>query len=156
MCPDDRWKVRVAGGGDGFMVEDMFKDLKVSVDCDEGLCRDGDKPGSKRVPAKVDQICTMDDSNVTNELSVLYIEESKQRRETYKKRAAVREAFSPTYFARSLDALTRLALPLHWRRCTGRANPSSRRLPPASRISAGKQSTRVTVPVSVCEAGTRV
>lgn len=48
------------------MVEDMFKDLKVSVDCDEGLCRDGDKPGSRRVPAKIDQICTMDDSNVTN------------------------------------------------------------------------------------------
>ena len=58
--------MRVAGGGDGFMVEDMFKDLKVSVDCDEGLCRDGDKPGSRRVPAKIDQICTMDDSNVTN------------------------------------------------------------------------------------------
>ena len=68
--PGDRWKVRVAGGGDSFMVEDMFKDLKVSVDCDEGLCRDGDKPGSRRVPAKIDQICTMDDSNVTNELSI--------------------------------------------------------------------------------------
>ncbi len=66
MCLGGRWKVRVAGGGDGFMVEDMFKDLKVSVDCDEGLCRDGDKPGSRRVPAKIDQICTMDDSNVTN------------------------------------------------------------------------------------------
>ena len=70
MCLGDRWKVRVAGGGDSFMVEDMFKDLKVSVDCDEGLCRDGDKPGFRRVPAKIDQICTMDDSNVTNELSI--------------------------------------------------------------------------------------
>ena len=37
---------------------------QVAVECNKGLCRDGDKPGSMRVPAKIDQICTVDNSEV--------------------------------------------------------------------------------------------
>ena len=42
----------------------LHSKTQVTVDCDKGLCRDGDKPGSMKVPAKIDQICTVDGTEV--------------------------------------------------------------------------------------------
>mmetsp|Transcript_71214 Transcript_71214/g.104359 ORF Transcript_71214/g.104359 Transcript_71214/m.104359 type:complete len:116 (+) Transcript_71214:246-593(+) len=56
FVPTAGWQVRI---GDEANDAELFKGFKVTVDCDKGLCHDGDKPGSKKVRAHLDQICNM-------------------------------------------------------------------------------------------------